>query len=65
MLYTTGGFAFAVSLLLLRWRFVQWPPTPRRLRGFKLVDLYWTLVSAPHQLIVKRILLSTGGVRLY
>ena len=65
MLYTTGGFTFAVSLLLLRWRFIQWPLHPV---GY-VVSSWWTFTGLWFPLliswIVKRILLSTGGVRLY
>ena len=65
MLYTTGGFAFAVSLLLLRWRFIQWPLHPV---GY-VVSSWWTFTGLWFPLLIswtiKRILLSTGGVRLY
>ena len=65
MLYTTGGFGFAVSLLLLRWRFVQWPLHPV---GY-VVSSWWTFTGLWFPLliswIIKRVLLSTGGVRLY
>ena len=65
LLYTTGGFAFAVSLLFLRWRFIQWPLHPV---GY-VVSSWWTFTGLWFPLliswIVKRILLSTGGVRLY
>ncbi len=65
MLYTTGGFGFAVSLLLLRWRFVQWPLHPV---GY-VVSSWWTFTGLWFPLLIswliKRILLSTGGVRLY
>ena len=65
MLYTTGGFLFAVGLLLLRWRFIQWPLHPV---GY-VVSSWWTFTGLWFPLliswIVKRILLSTGGVRLY
>ena len=65
MLYTAGGFAFAVSLLLLRWRFIQWPLHPV---GY-VVSSWWTFTGLWFPLliswIIKRILLSTGGVRLY
>ncbi len=65
LLYTTGGFGFAVSLLFLRWRFIQWPLHPV---GY-VVSSWWTFTGLWFPLliswIVKRILLSTGGVRLY
>ncbi|MDE0553304.1 MAG: hypothetical protein OXI24_03760, partial [Candidatus Poribacteria bacterium] len=65
MLYTAGGFGFAVSLLLLRWRFIQWPLHPV---GY-VVSSWWTFTGLWFPLliswVVKRILLSTGGVRLY
>ena len=65
MLYTAGGFAFAVSLLLLRWRFIQWPLHPV---GY-VVSSWWTFTGLWFPLliswIIKRVLLSTGGVRLY
>ncbi len=65
MLYTAGGFAFAVSLLLLRWRFIQWPLHPV---GY-VVSSWWTFTGLWFPILiswtVKRILLSTGGVRLY
>ena len=65
MLYTAGGFGFAVSLLLLRWRFIQWPLHPV---GY-VVSSWWTFTGLWFPLLiswtVKRILLSTGGVRLY
>ena len=65
MLYTAGGFVFAVSLLLLRWRFIQWPLHPV---GY-VVSSWWTFTGLWFPLliswIIKRILLSTGGVRLY
>ena len=65
MLYTAGGFGFAVSLLLLRWRFVQWPLHPV---GY-VVSSWWTFTGLWFPLliswIIKRVLLSTGGVRLY
>ena len=65
MLYTTGGFAFAISLLLLRWRFIQWPLHPV---GY-VVSSWWTFTGLWFPLliswIIKRILLSAGGVRLY
>ena len=65
MLYTAGGFTFAVSLLLLRWRFIQWPLHPV---GY-VVSSWWTFTGLWFPLliswIIKRILLSTGGVRLY
>ena len=65
MLYTTGGFVFAVSLLFLRWRFIQWPLHPV---GY-VVSSWWTFTGLWFPLliswIVKRVLLSTGGVRLY
>ena len=65
LLYTAGGFVFAVSLLLLRWRFIQWPLHPV---GY-VVSSWWTFTGLWFPLliswIVKRILLSTGGVRLY
>ncbi len=65
LLYTAGGFAFAVSLLLLRWRFIQWPLHPV---GY-VVSSWWTFTGLWFPLLiswtVKRILLSTGGVRLY
>ena len=65
MLYTAGGFAFAVSLLLLRWRFIQWPLHPV---GY-VVSSWWTFTGLWFPLLIswtiKRILLSTGGVRLY
>ena len=65
MLYTAGGFGFAVSLLLLRWRFIQWPLHPV---GY-VVSSWWTFTGLWFPLliswIIKRILLSTGGVRLY
>ena len=65
MLYTAGGFAFAASLLLLRWRFIQWPLHPV---GY-VVSSWWTFTGLWFPLliswIVKRILLSAGGVRLY
>ena len=65
MLYTAGGFVFAVGLLLLRWRFIQWPLHPV---GY-VVSSWWTFTGLWFPLliswIIKRILLSTGGVRLY
>ncbi|MDE0010692.1 MAG: hypothetical protein OXU36_06090 [Candidatus Poribacteria bacterium] len=65
LLYTTGGFGFAVSLLFLRWRFIQWPLHPV---GY-VVSSWWTFTGLWFPLliswVVKRILLSTGGVRLY
>ena len=65
MLYTAGGFGFAVSLLLLRWRFIQWPLHPV---GY-VVSSWWTFTGLWFPLLiswtVKRILLSAGGVRLY
>ena len=65
MLYTAGGFGFAVSLLLLRWRFIQWPLHPV---GY-VVSSWWTFTGLWFPLLIswtiKRILLSTGGVRLY
>ena len=65
LLYTAGGFGFAVSLLLLRWRFVQWPLHPV---GY-VVSSWWTFTGLWFPLliswIIKRLLLSTGGVRLY
>ena len=65
MLYTAGGFGFAVSLLLLRWRFIQWPLHPV---GY-VVSSWWTFTGLWFPLfiswVVKRILLSVGGVRLY
>ncbi len=65
LLYTAGGFGFAVSLLLLRWRFIQWPLHPV---GY-VVSSWWTFTGLWFPLliswIVKRILLSTGGVRAY
>ena len=65
MLYTAGGFGFAVSLLLLRWRFVQWPLHPV---GY-VVSSWWTFTGLWFPLliswVIKRILLSTGGIRLY
>ena len=65
MLYTAGGFAFAVSLLLLRWRFIQWPLHPV---GY-VVSSWWTFTGLWFPIliswIIKRVLLSTGGVRLY
>lgn len=65
LLYSAGGFIFAVSLLLLRWRFIQWPLHPV---GY-VVSSWWTFTGLWFPLLiswtVKRILLSTGGVRLY
>ena len=65
MSYTVGGFAFAVSLLLLRWRFIQWPLHPV---GY-VVSSWWTFTGLWFPLLIswtiKRVLLSTGGVRLY
>ncbi len=65
LLYTSGGFVFAVSLLFLRWRFIQWPLHPV---GY-VVSSWWTFTGLWFPLliswVVKRILLSTGGVRLY
>ena len=65
LLYTAGGFVFAMSLLLLRWRFIQWPLHPV---GY-VVSSWWTFTGLWFPLliswIIKRILLSTGGVRLY
>ncbi len=65
LLYTAGGFVFAVSLLLLRWRFIQWPLHPV---GY-VVSSWWTFTGLWFPLLIswtiKRILLSTGGVRLY
>ena len=65
MLYTASGFGFAVSLLFLRWRFIQWPLHPV---GY-VVSSWWTFTGLWFPLliswVVKRILLSTGGVRLY
>ena len=63
--YTAGGFLFAVGLLLLRWRFIQWPLHPV---GY-VVSSWWTFTGLWFPLLiswtVKRVLLSTGGVRLY
>ena len=65
LLYTSGGFVFAASLLFLRWRFIQWPLHPV---GY-VVSSWWTFTGLWFPLliswVVKRILLSTGGVRLY
>lgn len=65
MMYTVGGFIFAIGLLLLRWRFIQWPLHPV---GY-VVSSWWTFTGLWFPLLiswtVKRILLSTGGVRLY
>ncbi len=65
LLYTAGGFTFAISLLLLRWRFVQWPLHPV---GY-VVSSWWTFTGLWFPLLIswtiKRILLSTGGVLLY
>ncbi|MCG9127574.1 hypothetical protein JT359_08255 [Candidatus Poribacteria bacterium] len=65
MLYTMGGFTFALSLLLLRWRFIQFPLHPV---GY-VVSSWWTFTGLWFPLLiswtVKRILLSTGGVKLY
>ena len=65
LLYTAGGFGFAVSLLFLRWRFIQWPLHPV---GY-VVSSWWTFTGLWFPLliswVIKRILLSTGGVRLY
>ena len=65
LLYTAGGFGFAVSLLLLRWRFIQWPLHPV---GY-VVSSWWTFTGLWFPLliswIIKRILLSAGGIRLY
>ena len=65
LLYTVGGFIFAGSLLMLRWRFIQWPLHPV---GY-VVSSWWTFTGLWFPLLiswmVKRILLSTGGVRLY
>ncbi len=65
MMYTVGGFFFAIGLLLLRWRFIQWPLHPV---GY-VVSSWWTFTGLWFPLLiswtVKRILLSTGGVRLY
>jgi len=65
MVYTAGGFIFAISLLLLRWRFIQFPLHPV---GY-VVSSWWTFTGLWFPLLiswtVKRILLSTGGVRLY
>ena len=65
MLYTAGGFTFAVSLLLLRWRFIQFPLHPV---GY-VVSSWWTFTGLWFPIliswVVKRILLTTGGVRLY
>ena len=65
MMYTVGGFIFATGLLLLRWRFIQWPLHPV---GY-VVSSWWTFTGLWFPLLiswtVKRILLSTGGVRLY
>ncbi len=65
LFYTAGGFVFAVSLLLLRWRFIQWPLHPV---GY-VVSSWWTFTGLWFPLLIswtiKRILLSTGGVRLY
>lgn len=65
MFYTFGGFMFALSLLLLRWRFIQFPLHPV---GY-VVSSWWTFTGLWFPLLiswtVKRILLSTGGVKLY
>ncbi len=65
LFYTAGGFMFAISLLLLRWRFIQWPLHPV---GY-VVSSWWTFTGLWFPLLIswmmKRILLSTGGVRLY
>lgn len=65
MIYTAGGFSFAISLLLLRWRFIQFPLHPV---GY-VVSSWWTFTGLWFPLLiswtVKRILLSAGGVRLY
>lgn len=63
--YTVGGFMFALSLLLLRWRFIQFPLHPV---GY-VVSSWWTFTGLWFPLLIswtiKRILLSTGGVKLY
>lgn len=65
MMYTAGGFIFATGLMLLRWRFIQWPLHPV---GY-VVSSWWTFTGLWFPLLIswtaKRILLSTGGVRLY
>ena len=65
LFYTAGGFVFAISLLMLRWRFIQFPLHPV---GY-VVSSWWTFTGLWFPLLiswtVKRILLSTGGVRLY
>lgn len=65
MMYTVGGFFFAIGLMLLRWRFIQWPLHPV---GY-VVSSWWTFTGLWFPLLiswtVKRILLSAGGVRLY
>ena len=65
MMYTAGGFIFAIGLLMMRWRFIQWPLHPV---GY-VVSSWWTFTGLWFPLLiswtVKRILLSTGGVRLY
>ncbi|RKU30736.1 hypothetical protein C6497_03395 [Candidatus Poribacteria bacterium] len=65
MFYTFGGFMFALSLLFLRWRFIQFPLHPV---GY-VVSSWWTFTGLWFPLLiswtVKRILLSTGGVKLY
>ena len=65
MIYTSGGFIFALGLLLLRWRFIQFPLHPV---GY-VVSSWWTFTGLWFPLLiswtVKRILLSTGGVKLY
>jgi len=63
LLYTVGGFTFAIGLLVLRWRFIQWPLHPV---GY-VVSSWWTFTGLWFPLLiswtVKRVLLSAGGVR--
>ena len=65
LIYTVGGFIFAVSLLLLRLRFIQWPLHPV---GY-VVSSWWTFTGLWFPLLIswtiKRILLSYSGVRGY
>ena len=65
LLFTTGGFAFSIALLVLRLRFVQWPLHPV---GY-VVSSWWTFTGLWFPIliswIIKHVLLSYGGVRNY
>ena len=65
LLFTTGGFAFSIGLLVLRLRFVQWPLHPV---GY-VVSSWWTFTGLWFPIliswIIKHVLLSYGGVRNY